>query len=353
MSDRGHPGNMDVWRMNSDGTGLANLTQTNLTGSALWGAAPNFDASKIVYMGPRTNTGSGYNLFVMNGDGTGKTNLTATTGDGNFPYWSYDGSKIVFNSFRDNNDKEEIYIMNANGSGQTRLTFTPGRDFYPVISPDGATIAFTSERDGHRQIYLMDITGANQTNISNNAFNDQTAYFSPDGTKISFTSDRDGNPEVYVMNTDGSNPVRITNHPGQEAYPAWGNIAPTPYNLWQQANLGGITTGTGDPDNDGLPDLMEYATGTNPNIPNPTGITPTPTGFTFTRNPAATDVTLNIEATSDLVAGNWTNLATKVGPGNWTTAPGVTVTDPGTGSVSVTETGSASPRFYRLHVTQP
>lgn len=351
MSDRGHPGNMDIWSMNSDGTGLFNLSSTNLPGASLWAAAPNFDGSKIVYMGPRTNTGGGYNLYVINGDGTGKTNLTANTGDGNFPYWSYDGSKIVFNSFRDNNTGEEIYIMNANGSGQTRLTFTPGRDFYPVISPDGTKIAFTSELSTNRQIHIMNVDGTGRTNISGNTYNDQTAYFSPDGSKLSFTSDRAGDVEVYVMNVDGSNPTRITFAPGQEAYPAWGNIAPTPYNLWQQSNLGGIMDDTADPDGDALPNLAEYALGSNPGTLNGIGIIASSTGITFTRNLAASDVNLIVEASSNLT--NWSAIATKLGPTAWTTAGGVTVNDPGTGSVAVTDTTNAGSRFYRLRVTRP
>ncbi|MEI6084799.1 MAG: DUF5050 domain-containing protein [Verrucomicrobiota bacterium] len=353
MSDRDQPGYMDIWKMNSDGSGLVNLTQTNLYGSSLWAAAPNFDASKIVYMGPRTNTGGGYNLYVMNGDGSGQTNLTANTGDGDFPYWSYDGSKIVFDSLRDNNNKEEIYIMNANGSGQTRLTFTPGRDFYPVISPDGTKIAFTSELTTNRQIHIMNIDGTGRTNISGNAYNEQTAYFSPDGTKLSFTSGRDGNPEVYVMNIDGSNQTRLTFTAGQEAYPAWGNIAATPYNLWQQANLGTIVDDTGDPDSDGQATLLEYVLGSNPSIPNVPNYTATPSGLAFTRSLGATDVTVKVEARSDLVSGSWTNLATKVGAGNWSTVPGVTVNDPGTGAVSVNESTNLPARFYRLHVSHP
>jgi Tol biopolymer transport system component len=230
MSDRGHTNNMDIWTMNSDGSNLFDVLKTNLPGATIWGAAPNFDGSKIAYMGPHIPNNR-YDIFTCNADGTGVTNLTSTTGDGDFPYWSYDGSKIVFGSFRENPTTaaaEEIYIMNANGSSQTRLTYNNARDFYPVISPDSKKIAFTSERDGHRQIYVMGIDGSGQTNISNNAFNEQTAYFSPDGKRMSFTSDRDGNPEVYVMNADGSNQTRITTNTVLEAYPAWGNTPPSP-----------------------------------------------------------------------------------------------------------------------------
>ena len=356
MSDRNYTGNMNIWKMNSDGSNPVNLTHTNLPGATLHSAAPNFDGSKIVYMGPGTNVGHGYDIFTMNGDGTGATNLTALTGDGNFPYWSYDGSKIVFGSFRDinaTNSGEEIYIMNANGSGQTRLTFTNGRDFYPVISPDGSKIAFTSERDGHRQIYLMNIDGSGPTNISGNAYWDQTAYFSPDGQRLSFTSSRNGgSDEVYVMNVDGSNQTRLTTNTVLEAYPAWGNIAATPYNLWQQSNLGSIMDDTADPDQDGQPNLIEYALGTNPNAANVPNLAASATVFAFPRSLGATDITFRVEATSNLT-GAWINLATKVGAGSWSVIAGVTVNDPGTGPVSVAETNAFNARFYRLRISHP
>ena len=479
MSDRGQPGYQNVWSMNSDGTGLLNLTKTNLYGSSLWAAAPNFDGSKVIYMGPRTNAGGGYNLYVINGDGTGRTNLTANTGDGNFPYWSYDGSKIVFDSFRDtttNNSGEEVYIMNANGSGQTRLTFSPGRDFYPVISPDGTKIAFNSERDGHRQIYMMNIDGSNQTNISNTATNvtDNTAYFSPDGKRLSFTSSRDGvGDEVYVMNIDGSGQTRITFNNALDVYPAWGNTASlpspavqlqfsaatystpvssnavtvtvtraasstgivavaystadanahagtdytstnglftwidgdmtartftvvpaaddhlagpnktftvilsnvvnaaigansnaivtlleAPYDAWKFINFGTnannatIAGDTANSDADSLVNLFEYALGGDPNLAT-RGLVPHSAGITFTRNFNASDITLKVEANSNLVTGNWNVIASHSGNSVWVTSPGVTVIDLGLGTVSLTETTNFSSRFYRLQISHP
>src|SRR5262245_49850962 len=59
-------------------------------------------------------------IFTVNPDGSGIAQLTSGLANDSSPSWSADGSKIVFTSDRDGN--EEIYSMNADGSSQTRLT---------------------------------------------------------------------------------------------------------------------------------------------------------------------------------------------------------------------------------------
>ncbi len=58
----------------------------------------------------------------------------------------------MFTSNRDGN--EEIYVMNADGTGQTRLTSVAGRDNSPFFSPNGSRIVFSSTRDGDEEIYI-------------------------------------------------------------------------------------------------------------------------------------------------------------------------------------------------------
>jgi len=48
------------------------------------------------------------------------------------PFWSPDGTAIVFASTRD--DNTEIYAMRADGSALTRLTESAATDAYPVWS---------------------------------------------------------------------------------------------------------------------------------------------------------------------------------------------------------------------------
>lgn len=91
----------------------------------------------------------------------------------------------------------------------------------------------------------------------------------------------------------------------------------SPIALWKTANLGvGNAPDNADPDSDGIPNLLEYALGTDPNIPSPplqANLTSFADGRSLAllipRDPARNDVTLVVEASSTL-APPWTPLAT-------------------------------------------
>lgn len=149
-----------------------------------------------------------------------------------YPYWSPDGSKIVFQSNRNDNDSE-IYTMNADGTGVNRLTNSPGLDETPIWSPDGNSILFATTRDGNYEIYIMDTLGKNLKNLTRHPSSDGHPNFSPDGKRIIFHSNRsmpdstyskdsftrDVNHELYEMDIDGSNVKRLTNHIYWDTYP--------------------------------------------------------------------------------------------------------------------------------------
>jgi hypothetical protein len=118
-----------------------------------------------------------------------------------------------------------------------------------------------------------------------------------------------------------------------------------------------------DPDGDGIPNLIEYGLGLNPNVPDHAAL-PIATikdyngtgylSFIFNRSSVATDLTYVVEATTDFV--DWTALATSAG--------GAAMSGPGL----VAETGAAptfteevrdivpvgtDPRFIRLRISTP
>ena len=135
-------GNDEIYVMNADGSG-----QTRLTNNKVLDFLPAWspDGLRIAFthnvpdpIGPDVFR---FQVYIMNADGTGQANLTNGSAGDWFSTWSPDGSQIAFTSARD--DRWGIFKMNADGSGQTRLTTSPEADSDPTWSPDGAKIAFT------------------------------------------------------------------------------------------------------------------------------------------------------------------------------------------------------------------
>jgi dipeptidyl aminopeptidase/acylaminoacyl peptidase len=186
---------------------------------------PQSGSSKIVFTSTRDGS---MQIYVMNGDGSGQTRLTYSGANDDYPRWSPNGVKILFQSDRDNPSTGymDIYVMNGDGSGVTRLTSDANDDSMATWSPDGTKIVFQSMRNGvSYQVYSMNVDGSNQLNLTNTLFSEGEPSWSPDGTKIAFASDRDrpGFDSVYVMNSNGSNQHRITFGSGdlEDTQPVW------------------------------------------------------------------------------------------------------------------------------------
>ena len=81
------------------------------------------DGSKIVFSAPQFGPPRSSNVFVINTDGTGLRQLTRSSGgkiNNGANSWSPDGRKISFYSNRDG--VYGVYTMNADGTGVTKLT---------------------------------------------------------------------------------------------------------------------------------------------------------------------------------------------------------------------------------------
>ena len=112
-------------------------------------------------------------------------------------------------------------------------------------------------------------------------------------------------------------------------------------------------------DGDGIPNLLEYAYGTNPTVrQSGTGYSVglQPSGklvIAFHRNLQSDDaLTIRIDASNLLTGGSaWSPIATKTGSSAWVANPGVVVDDPNSGVVSVTDAQTIADqgeRFLRI-----
>ena len=193
-----------------------------LTNNTVTDAQPKYsaDGRKIAF----THNG---HIHTMNADGTNLRRVTFGTGGHAPGGWSPDGTQIVFQSTRDldpatGRGQFDVYKVNADGSGLTRLTTDPAEDSLPAWSPDGSKILFNSRRENATappDLYTMNPDGSGVTRIMATPFEEAAAQWSPDGRQIVFHTDRDDvaglprNLEIYRMNADGSGLTRLTNAP--------------------------------------------------------------------------------------------------------------------------------------------
>jgi len=167
------------------------------------------------------------------------------------------------------------------------------------------------------------------------------------------------NPIAYML------PGYFHNVPYTFAPPA------RPLENWRQTYFGissntGIAANTVDFGSDGLPNLLEYALGSNPLVENRSSLpicsaTSGKLTLTFPRNVSATDVILTVQG-SDSLIGGWTDLASSVrGAATTALVAGVTVTETNNGATFTVQvqdlysiTDPAHPRrFMRLVVSEP
>ncbi len=162
---------------------------------------------KIVFESGRNGN---LDIYSMNSDGTGQTRLTHNEADDFEAAWSPNGRQIVFESERDGD--LEIYVMDADGENQRNLTQHPALDGSPDWSPDGLQITFTSERINGLSLFVMNADGTSVRQLTEGLF-DVVPKWSPDGKRIAYEAMLVGlgnGRQIYMMNADGTNRWQVS-----------------------------------------------------------------------------------------------------------------------------------------------
>ena len=197
---------------------------TNLTNSPTADMCPHWsnDGMSIVFDSRRDDPNR--DLYVMGIDGTGVRRLTdKPSQQDKCPVFSPDGSHITYICTA--NGDMDIFVMNSDGSGVTNLTSHAASDRCPSWTPDGKKITFMSNRTGFFEVYIMEAeNGGNLkqlTDLKIKGSNCWVAAVSPDGKQVCFVGDFEGNNELYLMDIDGKNVRNLTRHKASEQWPAW------------------------------------------------------------------------------------------------------------------------------------
>jgi Tol biopolymer transport system component len=208
----------DIFIMNADGSQQERLTRLTDSGFGAVEPAWSPDGKRIAF---RSRVGQ-VDIYVISVDGTGLTRLTTDPGGAFAPAWSPDGRKIAFSSRR--HGSYDIFVMDADGGNPVRLTSNVSIDRRPAWSPDGRRIAFHSDRTGDQEIYVMNADGSDQVRLTTNPGEDAHPSWSPDGQRITFHRRVLGHVQVHVMNADGSGVRRLTDLStvAFSGFPNWG-----------------------------------------------------------------------------------------------------------------------------------
>ena len=195
---------MDIFTANPDGTDLRRLT-TALGYDAEAGFSPN--GSRIVFSSTRSAYADNLSdeekklrkidlsyfgeIYIMNADGSGQTRLTRSPGYDGGPFFSPDGSRIVWRRFNKSGTLAEIHTMKPDGSEVRKITSFDSMSWAPYFHPSGDYIIFASNKLGFTnfELYLVDALGQHEPiRVTKRAGFDGLPVFSPDGTKLCWTS---------------------------------------------------------------------------------------------------------------------------------------------------------------------
>ncbi len=160
-----------------------------------------------------TNRDGINDIFKMDSDGTNVINLTNSDDMESFPQPFPNDSKILFlrNIWGAIGFGDEIFMMNEDGTNQTQLTQNGiSHNVLPVISPDGLKIAYSNNNG----IHIIDVNSQNSNTIlSNSDF--ENLDFSINGENLVYTKFvSNGIFSIGTINANGSNPMKIKDVPG-------------------------------------------------------------------------------------------------------------------------------------------
>ena len=199
-------GHFEIYSAKTDGSDLKQLTDN---GSYNAESTVSPDGKRIIFTSTRDGD---IDIYSMKTDGTDVQRITNRVGYDGGAFYSPDGSLIVWRAgypetAADTADYRallserlvrpshmEVWVANADGSNPHQVTNLGGANFAPYFTPDGTRIIFASNHRNPRgrnfDLYLVNVDGTGLTQVTTSEEFDAFPMFSPDGKKLVWASNR-------------------------------------------------------------------------------------------------------------------------------------------------------------------
>ena len=191
------------------------------------------DGRKIVFqLDPADRRGC--RVVLINADGTGLTNLSgARHGCDGQPAFTADGRRIVFGRYDDRIDAECLWSMNLRGRDRRRIT--PCKGFGPTdpnVSPDGKWVTYMHVKDEEERLlalYAVRPNGAGRRRLVRATWSIAKHDWSPDGKLIVLTRNHEKpgkSANLVTIRPDGSGARQLTHYAGGSTNAIAGSFSP-------------------------------------------------------------------------------------------------------------------------------
>jgi Tol biopolymer transport system component len=134
-------------------------------------------------------------IYIMKADGTGQRRLTNVAGYDGGPFFTHDGSRIVWRRFDVTGIIADVWTMKPDGSDQRQITDFGAMSWAPYEHPSGRYFIFASNKLGfdNFELYMVDAAGTKEpVRVTYSDGFDGLPVPSPDGKQLAWTSTRAG-----------------------------------------------------------------------------------------------------------------------------------------------------------------
>jgi Tol biopolymer transport system component len=213
--DMDQGGQRDIYRIELDGSGLQNLTN-----SPALDQNPTVAGEQVIFTSYRDGNAE---LYAVPLRGGAAQRLTTTSRDESDPVLSRNGQRIAFSY--DVTSVPKLWVAQASGAAPQRLTEGLGSggslEFGPDWANDGQRIVFVSTHEGTSNLYLHDLRDGSFAPFMVGPAAYLQPVWSPDRNWIAFMSNQDGSTDIYRKHTTTGEIQRLTNRAEADAQPAW------------------------------------------------------------------------------------------------------------------------------------